>query len=84
MARMKKIAISIPGDLVRQVEILRRQTGETRSGFISAAIALALRERERGKLVARYLEGYRRQPESKAEIAAAAAGSRILAGEPWE
>jgi len=85
MAETKKIAISIPNDLAKKVESLRKISGESRSAFISRAIGRMLRERELKAQITRYQEGYRKHPESKEEIAFAEASSaRILAEEPWE
>jgi metal-responsive CopG/Arc/MetJ family transcriptional regulator len=85
MAATKKIAISLPKALAQQVESLRRVSGESRSAFIRRALELSLKRREQQQLVARYLEGYRRQPETPKEIAGAlASATKLLAGEPWE
>ena len=85
MANTKKIAISLPGELVQTVERLRKHTGKTRSAFIKRTIELALKKRAQKALIARYLEGYRKQPETVSEIAAAeVAATHLFAGEPWE
>jgi len=85
MSETKKIAISIPNDLAKKVESLRKISGESRSAFISRAIKKMTRERERKEQIAKYQEGYRKHPESKEEIAfAKATSARILAEEPWE
>ena len=84
MPKAEKIAISLPGELIRRVERIRKSTGETRSAFIRRAIELALEEREQRALIARYQEGYKKHPETAAEIAAAeAAAVELLSGEPW-
>ena len=85
MANTEKIAISLPGDLVQTVERLRKLTGETRSAFIKRAIEMALKKRAQKVLIAKYVDGYRKQPETINEIAAAeATATHLFAGEPWE
>ncbi len=85
MAPSDKIAVSLPAGLVRQIERERRSTGETRSAFVQRAIRLVFSEQDRKKRAAEYIEGYRNQPETEDEIAAAgAAGAKLLAQEPWE
>ena len=85
MAPSDKIAVSLPAGLVRQIERERKRTGETRSAFVQRAIRLVFSEQDRRKRVAEYIEGYRNQPETEDEIAAAeAAGAKLLAQEPWE
>ena len=85
MSETKKVAISLPGELMRKIEKLRKSTGESRSAFISRAIRQALKDREQEILIARYVEGYRKFPETKEEIELAeAAAARLLAEEPWE
>ena len=84
MAPSDKIAVSLPAGLVRQIERERKSTGETRSAFVQRAIRLVFSEQDRRKRVAEYIEGYRNQPETEDEIAAAeAAGAKLLAQEPW-
>jgi metal-responsive CopG/Arc/MetJ family transcriptional regulator len=83
--RSEKIAISLPASFLRRIEELRRQTGETRSAMVRRLIEERLRQQERGARVREYEDGYRKQPETAGEIAAAeAAASALLAEEPWE
>ncbi len=85
MTETKKVAISLPQELMRKIERIRKATGESRSAFISRAIRQALKDREQEFLVARYVEGYRKFPETKEEIELAeASAARLLAEEPWE
>jgi metal-responsive CopG/Arc/MetJ family transcriptional regulator len=80
-----KIAISLPPDLLADVERLRRTTGETRSGLIRRALELLLGRIEREDMVREYVGGYLAHPESRAEIdSAMATASETLAEEPWE
>ena len=45
MSQSKKLAISLPREVVKKMEQARKKTGETRSGFIRRSIELMLRER---------------------------------------
>lgn len=85
MAKHEKIAISIDNDVLRSAERLRRETGESRSAVFERALVAYLEGRRRVEEVGRYLDGYRRAPERRAEISAAlATAMATLAGEPWE
>jgi len=79
-----KIAISLPRETLGELERLRRATGESRSAILRRAIENLGRERDREAKCKRYVEGYARQPEGAAEVAAAeAAAARLLSQEPW-
>jgi metal-responsive CopG/Arc/MetJ family transcriptional regulator len=85
MADSVKIAISMPEGLVRLMEKERKLTRETRSAFIRRAIRRLFQEKEHMLQVSEYVEGYRAQPETEEEIAAAEAGAaELLSREPWE
>ncbi|HUT51793.1 MAG TPA: ribbon-helix-helix protein, CopG family [bacterium] len=85
MSDVKKIAISLPGKLMRRLERARKRSGETRSAFIKHALEQALAQREKAAIIARWEDGYRRRPETAEEVTAAeASASQLLAGEPWE
>ncbi len=85
MVGTEKVAISLPSELLKKVESIRKVTGESRSSFIRRAVEAILSEWERKELIAKYEEGYRKKPETPGEIAAAeAAATELLAGEPWE
>lgn len=85
MPKTAKIAISLPEDLLRLVEEERNAKGESRSEFFRRAIETLWQQRLEEMEIKRYLEGYRRMPESPEEIEIAhRAGSAILAEEPWE
>jgi metal-responsive CopG/Arc/MetJ family transcriptional regulator len=68
-----KIAISLPDELYRALEGMRRRTGKSRSAVVQEAVRDWLRRQARGGLVREYEEGYRRSPESADEIEAALA-----------
>lgn len=68
-----KITISIPRDVHRALEQARRRRGETRSATVQRALRHWLRSEVQAELVRAYEEGYRRRPETPAEIEAALA-----------
>ncbi len=83
MARTKKIAITVDGELLAHAERLRRTTNESRSAVFSRALRTLLDEEARAAKVAAYIEGYRRIPETGVdwvdELSLAS-----LAEVPWE
>jgi len=80
-----KIAISLPPDLLADIERLRRETGETRSALIRRAVEHLLCRIELDGMVREYVQGYLDHPESKSEVdAATASASDALEETPWE
>ena len=80
-----KIAISLPVEVLRKVERLRKQTGESRSSVIRKAIERIFEESRRAKDIEAYIEGYRRFPDTPEEIKAAeVSASALFAAELWE
>lgn len=85
MGHAVKVAISLPAELLAEVERARAERGESRSEFMRQAVeAFLRRERERAD-VERYIRGYLEQPETEDELAL----SRQLSAEaslrdPWE
>ncbi|MFH1262366.1 MAG: hypothetical protein V1495_02840 [Pseudomonadota bacterium] len=81
----EKLAISLPYPLLARVETFRKRSGESRSGVIQRAIRVFLEGHARKTKIGRYLEGYRKMPETAGEIRAAEAAARyLLALEPWK
>ena len=70
MIKSAKIAISLPAEDLRRIEKIRKESGIKRSVLIDAAIRFWLDDREKGKMIERYEEGYRRHPESVDDIKA--------------
>jgi metal-responsive CopG/Arc/MetJ family transcriptional regulator len=68
-----KIAISVPKDLLDQVESVRRRKGLTRSAVVESGLRAWLRAQRDAERVRAYVEAYRRHPESEDEVAEAAA-----------
>jgi metal-responsive CopG/Arc/MetJ family transcriptional regulator len=85
MARSVKIAVTLPSNMARDVEKLRKKTGETRSATVQRALRLLLESADLQQRVRQYVDGYRQLPESDREVAAAEARAREqLARIPWE
>ena len=85
MGQTEKIAISLSREVLSGIEKLRKETGESRSAIVRRGIQKLLQEKESAARIQSYLEGYRRQPETGAEIEAATlAATELLAREPWE
>ena len=63
-----KIAVSLPADLYRALENVRRRSGRSRSAVVQEAVRDWLRRQARGNLVREYEEGYRARPESADEM----------------
>lgn len=84
-AKVAKVTISIPAEVLDAVERERRTRRETRSEFFRRAVDMMLRQQREKKAVRRYVRGYRKSPESAVEVAGAyTLGSAVLAEEPWE
>ncbi len=85
MARSTKVAISLPGQMLKAIERERKVRGESRSEFFRRAAERLLKQEKEAKSVAEYVQCYVANPESPAEIEAAdKAGASILAEEPWD
>ena len=82
---MAKIAISLPDDVLQEVEKERNASGETRSEFFRRAVkALLKRERER-EAVEQYVRAYREMPETEEELGwVEAASQAVLEEYPWD
>lgn len=79
-----KVAVSIPDELYRAVEHVRRTRGKSRSAIVQEALRHWLDHEAQRAMVREYEAGYRRKPEGRREIRAAeAAAVRLLATEDW-
>jgi Arc/MetJ-type ribon-helix-helix transcriptional regulator len=72
-----KIALSLPDDLFREVERVRKKHHKTRSALVQDALRSWLRQEREAILVREWEEGYRRKPETLDEIQRAAASARF-------
>ena len=85
MSTSVKVAISLPPAMFEVVEQARQDRKESRSEFFRQAILAFLRELSEKADIERYVQGYRRHPESEEEVDLLDADSAAtLAGEPWE
>ena len=83
--RVAKVAISLPRALLREVEKTRKATGLSRSAIVRMALEESMARRRRAVLVKQYVDGYRRFPETPADVAVAeSAAADAFAREPWE
>jgi metal-responsive CopG/Arc/MetJ family transcriptional regulator len=84
MPKKIKIAISLPYDMLTEVEHERRESGESRSEFFRRAVEEFLHRRREHDKSERYILAYRQYPETKEEIEATRqAASAILSGDSW-
>ena len=76
--------MSMPPDLYRAVEHIRKRSGKSRSAVMQEALRLWLRQQRDAVLVRQYESGYRAKPESRREIEMAeAAAVRLLSSQEW-
>lgn len=85
MPRSDKIAISLPKDLLKEIEQQRLARGESRSKFLRTALEAYLRSERERRRVEEYLRGYQEMPETEEEVASAQTMAQIaFADNPWE
>lgn len=70
MIKVSKIAISLPAEDFRKIEVIRKKSGLQRSAIIDQAIRFWLRHLEEDEKIKRYEAGYAQKPESIEEIKA--------------
>ena len=84
MEKTSKIAISIPPDVLKEVEKERKLSGESRSEIFRRAMELLLRRRRELELSKKYMQAYEQTPDSIEEVEAARSSAHsILSREPW-
>lgn len=84
MPKTIKIAISLPNEMLTDVEQERSESGESRSEFFRRAVGALLRRRREQDKTERYVRAYQQNPETKEEIEAARhAASAIISEESW-
>lgn len=85
MSQAVKISISLPADVLEAADQQRENIGASRSEFFRQALEAWLRHLNEQKAIARYIRGYKEQPETAEEVEeVVAAGKGALALEPWE
>ena len=81
---MAKIAISLPDDVLRDVEKERQASGETRSQFFRRAVKDLLKRQREREATDQYVPAYREMPETEAELGWVEATSQAVLEEyPW-
>jgi len=81
---MKRFAISLPDHQAKAVERIRRLRNVPRSRIIQEAIDRYIAEQDEREAIRRYVEGYRRIPESTAHAEAyAQMAAEVLGYEDW-
>ena len=58
-----KVAISLPREIMNQIEDWRHKLGLARSQAIVEAVSLWLKKKREEQLIKQYVEGYRKKPE---------------------
>ena len=82
---MAKIAISLPEQLLKDIEKERGSCGVTRSEFLRRAVEQYLRREREREDVEQYIRGYLEHPETEEEIGLAESTlGDALADNPWE
>jgi hypothetical protein len=71
VSRIAKIAISLPEEIFRAVEMERRAKGESRSRFFRRAAERLLQQEQESAAVRGYVRAYEGMPESAEEVEAA-------------
>jgi metal-responsive CopG/Arc/MetJ family transcriptional regulator len=85
MRKRGKVAVTVAADVLAEVERERKRTGETRSEVFERALTTYVAGRRAVEAARRYVDGYRRAPESAAEVSVAmAAAMPAFASEPWD
>ncbi|KXG76039.1 Antitoxin EndoAI [Fervidicola ferrireducens] len=69
MAELKRIVVSLPDSLLRQVDVILSKEKKNRSEFIQDAMRLYLRERERIRMREQLKSGYLEMAEINLKIA---------------
>lgn len=81
---MAKIAISLPDNILRDVEAARLASGVSRSELVRRALEAFLRHEREREVVEQYVQGYLRHPETQEELGWVEAASQgVLRDYPW-
>ena len=85
MPKTAKIAISLPQDILNNIEKERKDRGESRSEFFRHAVKNYLQEKQESSAISEYIRGYQEVPESPEEFGVMEQlGIAVLSEEPWE
>jgi metal-responsive CopG/Arc/MetJ family transcriptional regulator len=79
-----KVAISLPGSVLKAVEAKRKEKGESRSEYFRHAVEKMLKDEQEAKDIQEYIKGYADMPETAEEIEGISRfGAASLAKDPW-
>jgi Ribbon-helix-helix protein, copG family len=86
MTNTAKITVTVSHKTLSAVEKRRRALGASRSAIVTAALELWLADQSMTPEERKYILGYLRQPETKAEMrdAGALAVAAVSTWEPWK
>jgi metal-responsive CopG/Arc/MetJ family transcriptional regulator len=70
MATVEKFTISLPKGLAEQLQAECKRRGQSRSGMIQQVLVQHFKAERRRKDIERYVEGYRKHPETEEEFGA--------------
>ncbi len=82
---MAKIAISLPDDVLQEIESERLAAGETRSEYFRRAVRAYFQNKRQKRAIEKYIQGYLKYPETEDEISLAEYTAHLAFAEnPWE
>lgn len=85
MGTVDKVTISVDRELLRRVEALRKNTGESRSALVSRALSRLIEEQEQRDRIAEYIKTYQEHPEEQVDVDRARSLAKAsLANLPWD
>jgi len=85
MSKTAKVAISLPEDILNDIEKERKARGQSRSEFFRHAVKDYLHEKQETSAINEYIRGYQEVPESPEEFGVMEQlGIAVLSEEPWE
>lgn len=70
MAKKAKISITLPHEVLKEVNMIARRSGENRSAVILKAVQMLIKKPQQEEDSRRYVEAYRKHPESQEELRA--------------
>jgi len=85
MRNREKVAVTVDPALLERIERMRKRTGESRSAVFERALEAYVATSARTETARRYADGYRRRPETDADVRASLATALdALASEPYD
>jgi hypothetical protein len=85
MRHHAKVAVSIPRELLAEIERMRKESGDSRSAVFERALSAYVAAADGTAKAQRYLAAYRRRPERVGEQRAALVTAlEALSAEPWD